>query len=805
METDNRLAEGTRCYHCGDGLPRNPYHTDGYRFCCVGCQTVYQVLRSSNMQQYYRYNVHPGKKKAGAANHYGYLDEPAIADKLVDYKDDEITMVTFFIPVIHCSSCVWLLERLYRLHPGVVTSKSDFLKKQVAITFRQDALSLRELVQLLVDIGYEPKITLQDVVKDARRFSQRPLVAKIAVAGFCFGNSMMLSFPEYFGMAAFEARYAVFFGWMNLAFALPALLYSGRDYFRSAWQSLRQRQLNLDVPLALGIAVLFIRTAWEVVTATGPGFADTLCGLVFFLLVGRWVQQRTYHHISFERDYRSYFPVAVTRIWEEGEKPVPISELQVGDRILVRNGELVPADAILLNGKAAIDFSFVTGESAPVGKVLGEIIYAGGRQTGEALELEVVKPVSQSHLTKLWNNEAFKPYERRFRTFSNTVSRYFTVALLVIAIAATAFWLVNGDSGRAWGAFTAVLIIACPCALALSSPFTLSAALGIFDRNHIYIKNAAAIEQLAAIDCLVFDKTGTISSPTAAAARFEGELTDEARSWVASVCRQSAHPLSREIVNWIGQVPLVPVDRYWEQAGKGLQALADGHQVRIGSAAFVGAAAGAADGREGSEVYVQVEGETIGRFVLSQPWRPALADTLGRLTAVPYSMHLVSGDNDRDRQPLQSLFPSGTALLFNRLPADKLDYIRTLQSAGRSVCMFGDGLNDAGALKQADMGIAVSDDINNFSPGCDAILDGRSFSKLPRFLRFSKDTVKVIHLSFVISLSYNIVGLSFAVLGTMSPLFAAVLMPLSTVTIIVFTTLATRFYAAKRGLIAKVL
>lgn len=805
MATDNRLAKETKCYHCGDDLSGRHHHTDGHQFCCLGCQTVYQVLHSSNMQQYYRYNTHPGKKKTTAVSHYEYLDESAITDKLIDYKDGEITIVTFFIPVIHCSSCIWLLERLYRLHPGIVSSKSDFLKKQVTITFRQHEISLRGLVQLLVDIGYEPKITLQDVVKEARRFSQKPLVAKIAVAGFCFGNSMMLSFPEYFGMAAFEARYAVFFGWMNLAFALPALLYSGRDYFHSAWQSLRQRQLNLDVPLALGIAVLFIRTAWEVVTVTGPGFADTLCGLVFFLLVGRWVQQRTYHHISFERDYRSYFPVAVTRIGAEGEKPVPISELKVGDRILVRNGEIVPADAMLLNGSAAIDFSFVTGESAPVEKVLGEIIYAGGRQTGEALELEVVRPVSQSHLTKLWNNEAFKPYERRFRTFSNTISRYFTMVLLTIAVLATAFWLVNGDSARAWGAFTAVLIIACPCALALSSPFTLSAALGIFDRNHIYIKNAAAIEQLAAIDCLVFDKTGTISSPKAAEARFDGELTDETRSLVASACRQSGHPLSREIVNWIGHTSIRTVTDYREQVGKGIRALVDGHQVSVGSFALVGGAVAASDEPEGSTVYVKIDGSLIGRFVLRQPWRKELAKTLGKLAAIPYAMHLVSGDNDRDRKTLQSLFPGGTDLLFNRLPANKLDYIRTLQSAGRSVCMFGDGLNDAGALKQADMGIAVSDDINNFSPGCDAILDGQSFSKLPRFLRFSKDTVKVIHRSFGISLSYNIVGLSFAVMGTMSPLFAAVLMPLSTVTIIVFTTLATRFYAVKRGLITRML
>ncbi len=775
------------------------YETDGHTFCCLGCQSVYRILSGNNMHQYYRYNNHPGKKKAEHSERYEYLDEAAIADKLIDFKNDGLTVVTFYIPAIHCSSCIWLLEHLYKLNPAIVRSQTDFMKKHVNITIKHQELSIRGLVELLDDLGYAPKITLQDVVKAGRKFSQKGLIAKIAVAGFCFGNSMMLSFPEYFGMAAFEAKYSMFFGWMNFAFSLPVLLYSGRDYFTSAWQSLRHRRLNLDVPLALGIAVLFIRTGWEVFTGSGPGFADTLCGLVFFLLVGRWVQQRTYHHISFERDYRSYFPVAVTRIIEDNRKPVPLADIRVGDRLLVRNGEIVPADAILLKGDANIDFSFVTGESEPVSKVLGEIIYAGGRQLGGAIELEVVKAVSQSYLTQLWNNDAFKPYERKFRTFSNVVSRYFTVALLTIAISAMAYWFFQGDPVKAWGAFTAVLIIGCPCALALSGPFTLSAALSIFDRNHFYIKNTAAIEQLAAIDCLVFDKTGTISSPNASRIHFDGELTPTELAMVVAVAQNSSHPLSRELVNWAGVVtPMGAVD-FREVTGKGIEATVSGRNVRLGSGMFVGITDTTSGTARGSRVYVAIDGEVRGCFVATQPWRPqlkAVIDSLGN----DYALNLISGDHDKDREELRAVFPGTSELLFNRLPIEKLEYIRSLQAQGGAVCMFGDGLNDAGALKQANLGVAVSDDINNFSPGCDAVLDGRSFGLLPRFFGFAKDVRKVIHMSFGISLVYNAVGLSFAVMGTMSPLFAAILMPLSTVTIIGFTTVATRIFATKRQL-----
>lgn len=790
--------KATSCYHCGDQVRSSLYVADGHEFCCLGCQSVYQILNDNGMDHYYRYNTHPGKSQKGKSEDFAYLDESAIADKLVDFKNDEITRFTFYIPAIHCSSCVWLLEHLYKLNPAVVTSRTDFMKKQVDITFKHEELSLRQLVELLVNIGYEPKITLQDVVREGKKLDQRSLVAKIAVAGFCFGNSMMLSFPEYLGIGAFEVKYSAFFGWMNLAFGLPIILYSGTDYFRSAWQSLKQKQLNLDVPLALGIAILFLRTAWEVIMGVGPGFADTLCGLVFFLLVGKWVQQKTYYHISFERDYRSYFPVAVTQLSEEGERAVPIGDLAVGDRILIRNNEIIPADSILLKGHAAVDFSFVTGESQPVKKVLGEIIYAGGRQTLEAVELEVVKPVSQSYLTRLWNNDNFKVHDKRFRTFSNTVSRYFTVVLLSIALGAAAFWLTQGSSEKAWAAFTAVLIIACPCALALTSPFTLSAALSVFDRNKFYVKNTASVEQMAAIDVLVFDKTGTISSPDASLMTFTGSLEVDEQRMVSASCRNSNHPLSREIVKWLDIADQKQVDFYEEIAGKGIRTRIGDADLLIGSAVYTGALQHE-EKLAGSRVYVAINGQQKGYFSLEQPWRDGLSDMISTFNP-DYEMHLISGDNDKGKDALRMIFPAQSRLLFNRMPQEKLEFIQELQAKGKEVCMLGDGLNDAGALKQADLGIAVSDDINNFSPGCDAILDGRSFDQLPRFFRFAKSAMKVIHRSFGISLTYNVIGLSFAVQGTMSPLFAAILMPLSTVTIIGFTSIATHYYAGKLGL-----
>lgn len=793
--------EKTFCYHCGDEVIDDLFEADNRLFCCMGCQSVYQILHSNDLQQYYSYNKHPGKANKKPKENYDYLDEEDIVAKLVDFQDDKITNITFFIPVIHCSSCVWLLENLYKFHSAIQYSQTDFLKKQLSVTFRHNELSLKELVELLESLGYEPKITLQDVVKESevKKLDQRELVRKITVAGFCFGNAMMLSFPEYLGLAAYEVKYSAFFGYFNLLLTLPVMGYSAIDYYKSSYHSLKNRQLNLDVPLALGIFVLFARTAFDVMSQSGGGFADTLCSLVFFLLIGKFVQQKTYHHISFERDYRSYFPVAITKIEEKKERPVQLSDLNVGDRIFIRNNEIIPADSILLRGDASLDFSFVTGESEPVKKVVGEIVYAGARQMDSAIELEVIKPVSQSYLTKLWNNKDLKKTNDVFKSFSDTVSQYFTPALLTLSVFALVFWAVQGDAVRGWNAFTAMLIIACPCALALTSPFTFSAALSIFDKNHLFVKNALAIEKMAKIDTLVFDKTGTISSPASVRMRLEGKLNARERKAVAVVCKNSNHPMSREIVKWLGiNERTTHINEYQEIPGKGMIAVVDGERIKIGSSDFVKYKT-TDTLPNGSKVFVSIEEELKACFILEQPWRKGM-ETVMRDFSYNYQLHLISGDNDKDKKVLSEVFPVEAHLLFNQLPHQKLDFVHDLQQAGHSVAMFGDGLNDAGALKQSDLGVAVSDDVNNFSPGCDAILDGVSFHKTPKFFSFSKDTIRVIHRSFALSILYNIVGLSFAIQGTMSPLVAAIIMPLSTLTVISFTTLSTRYFARKNKL-----
>ena len=790
----------TACFHCGTEIIQPTFTLEEKKFCCEGCKSVYQILSANDLCNYYAYNDTPGQNQKKNSSHFAYLDADAVIAQLIDFKNETLLTVSLYIPSIHCSSCIWLLENLYKLNPAVVSSRIDFLKKQVAVTLKHPELSLRGLVELLASIGYEPLISLQDVVKENSKNEGRELIIKIAVAGLCMGNVMFFSFPEYFGLSAHELQFKSLFGYLNLAFSVPVVFYCAKEFFTSAWGGIQSRHVNLDAPLAVIIAVLFLRSAFEILTQTGAGFSDTLTGLVFLLLIGRWLKQRTYKHFSFERDYKSYFPIAVTVLRGSEEKILALNELSVGDRVYIRNSEIVPADAILMKGDGYFDFSFVTGEAEAVQKVLGEIVYAGGRQIGGAIELEIIKPVSQSYLTRLWNNDTFKTNDSKIRNFNDTIAQYFSIAAFSIAFAAAGYWLVNADTVKAWSAFTAVLIVVCPCVLSLSTPFTLSAVLKIFDNNRFYLKNTDVVEQLAKIDTLVFDKTGTITSSHNIDLSFLGIINYHEKVLIASLTRSSTHPLSQQIYKNLQIGSYMDVRNFEEVVGKGISATINGQIVRLGNEQFIKLPnLDHLNEENTANAHVEIDGEYQGFFYIKRRWRPSL-QPLFQTLAKTYDTHLLSGDNDRDRENLHEMFPFSGRMSFKQSPQNKLEYIQQLQKNHKSVMMLGDGLNDAGALKQSDLGAAVTDNINNFSPACDAILHGDSLSKIPQFIHQAKDAVKTVKASFVIASLYNLCGVWFAVQGALSPLTAAVLMPISTITIISFTSACTNYYARKNGL-----
>lgn len=788
MEKEIPNIEVKTCAHCGEPCREESTYHKNNSFCCLGCQTVFEILAQSDMDEYYRLQAKPGiSMKRKKENRYGYLDQDEIIEQLVDYKDDKLAKIQFYLPQIHCSACIWLLENLYKLNPNVLSSRVNFLRKEAYITFDIQKLSLKTLVELLSSLGYEPDLKLNQLGKEQKKTLSKKLIYQVGLAGFAFGNIMLMSLPEYFGLDLDSLEeFRPWFSYLNLILASPVAIYSGQDYFRSAYHSLKRKRLNIDVPIALGIFVLYSKSAFEIINKTGIGYLDSLCGLLFFLLLGRIFQEKIYHQLSFERDYRSYFPISISKLIGENTEEVPIQNLHKGDKILIRNGELIPVDAFLIKGKANIDNSFATGESKPISKSIGDKIHAGGRQVGEAIQLEVIKPLEQSKLTRLWSEYASK--EKSESTFSKStdkISQAFTPIILIIAFAAALFHFESGI-GKSVEIIAAVLIVACPCALALSAPFTFGHAMRWLGSQQFYLREASVLENMSEVNHLVFDKTGTITINKNATVNCLGkELDVKDKRIIYSICQQSTHPLSRMICEKIGKQQKVNIQNFEEIEGKGLSGKYENILYKIGSAKWIGSVIN----EQQTESIIEKDARVIGKFCFQVNYRAGLEPLLKDLSK-NYAISLLTGDNNQEEENLKNLFPKASNLLFSQSPKEKLEFIKNLQDKGAKCMMIGDGLNDAGALREASVGLAIAEDVNAFSPASDIIVAAEQFQSINQYLNFAKRTKTIVYLSFAISFLYNIIGLSFAVRGELSPVFAAILMPLSSITVVLFASIS---------------
>lgn len=782
-----------KCTHCGDECPDDHPVFEDNAFCCNGCQVVYAVLKDNGLGDYYNFQSNPGiSQKSVHSKNYLFLDDSDVIENLLEFKEADVAKISFSLPQIHCASCIWLLENLNKLNPGVMGSRVNFLSKTATVTYNPNQVSLRQVVELLAKIGYPPELNLQKLTNAKGGQQNRSLYYKLGLAGFSFGNIMLLSFPEYLGFE--HATVNFYIGYINIILAIPVLLYSGFDYLRSAWWTIKMKQINIDIPIAVGMLTLFLRSVFEILTKTGEGYLDSLAGFIFFLLIGKWFQHYTFYSIAFDRNYKSYFPISALIKTLDGWQSKSLDKLDTGDILLVKNEEIIPGDALLIKGSADIDYSFVTGESDLLKKKEGEKLFAGGKNIGSNIQIQLLKKVDQSYLTKLWDEDSFSiDKESKTQTLISHIGKYFTITIMSIAVLTLVYWLMV-DQSLAFNAFTAVLIVACPCALALALPFSYGNILRILGRNSFYLKNVQVIDRIQQVDEIIFDKTGTITDHKNIIASING-TTPTAHEYflIKSAAFQSNHPLSKAIFNACGDVSFVQeVDEFTEYTGKGTKAKIGNDEVIIGSSTFIKDT----EDPTNKGVWVAINGQVVTSFNIEHRLRNGveqLVDSLGK----KYNISILSGDNDKEEERMKSFFPTHATMIFNQTPMDKLQYIKSRQADGHKVLMIGDGLNDAGALMQSDVGIVISEESNNFTPACDAILGAGSFGSLLSYLTYLTKARNIILGAFVLAFLYNVLGLYFAVRGELSPVVAAILMPVSSINVMAYGLLSSSFLFRK--------
>lgn len=786
-----------KCYHCGEVCANRSLTSGDKYFCCPGCKTVYDILSKNELCTYYELNANPaaGSVNAFAADRFAYLDDPEVIAKLISFSDGKQTNISFYLPQIHCSSCLWLLEHVHQLNEHIISVRVNFTKKEAFVVFDSKGTSLRQVVETLAGIGYEPHFSLQDM-NPAKGKVKKNALMKIAIAGFCFANIMMMSLPEYFSVSSYlEKEIGRTFQYLILGLSLPVLVYCASEFFISAWKGLRNHFLNIDLPIAAAVAITFLRSLYEIFWLQGSGYLDSMSGIVFFMLIGRYFQDQTYQFLSFDRDFKSFFPISVDVLQNGVYKPRQIEHLRVEDQIRVKNGELSPVDSLLSKGEALIDYSFVSGESLPVKVEKGSWVYAGGRQCGEAIELVVMKEVAQGYLTNLWNNAVFKK-PKEHHSFIHLLSKHFTIIVMLLGLSSAIYWASQGTTATAWNALTTILIVACPCALLLSSTFTNGNVIRGLSEHGLYLRHPDVIEDLGDIRHIVFDKTGTITGKSRMQLTYSGEEMDEhTLHCVHALLRQSNHPLSQAIARHLAlEDSEITVAAYKEVPGAGIEAWIEDAHYKIGSGLFVQAA----DHRDDqTRVYIRREQTLYGYFSIKASYRKGFLE-IAPVLSKQYRITVLSGDTDAEAAYLRELLGPGHQLLFQQSPEQKLEYIQRLQEQyPGKVLMVGDGLNDAGALQKSDVGIALTEDVNNFTPASDGIMKADSIGLLLSFLSYARAGRRIIYLSFLVSILYNIIGLYFALQGALSPLVAALLMPASSLSIILLTYGLSNVYAKK--------
>lgn len=764
------------CSHCGAEVYSAPVVQNAAVFCCDGCKTVYEILQQHNLCEYYQISDNRERNlnnKPYQTTVYDVLKSNEVAAEFIDYTNEKLSIVGFVLPTMHCASCVWLLERLNTLHSGVKGATVDISRKHISVTIDATSCTVYDVAVLLNSVGYPPQLVRQPN-STSTTLERTRLYQRMAVAGIATGNVMMLSISQYLARpAGLPPTLEMLFQVLSIVLAIPVLVFSASPWLTSAWKSIQQKRINLDVPVAIGLLTVVVRSIVEIANKQSEGYLDSFVMLVFFLLVGKLFQQRAFDTIEFERTLASFLPLAV-RIQKNGTEIIePIKNIRIGDICILRNEEIIPCDCVIVEHSCVADYSFVTGEATLHECLPGSTVYAGGKVKGAFAKMYALKTVDESSLAGMWEKSKKHKSYTLYDTLNAAFGKYFSLTVLAVAIAVFLYWLPNVST--AVTAFTSVVIIACPCAFTLAAPIAYGAAMSTLSRKGIYVQNVGVFPELEKISKIFFDKTGTLT--TTENVRYEGrELSPEEIQLVAITAMSSTHPMSAEVFRWCTtkwpqSINAERVQEYSEQIGIGGRAIIANTEIVLGKT-------------------LEINGEYCGRFIYQGTLRKGIEKMLVRLRKHAM-VGVISGDSEQGAEALRHVF-STNELQMSSSPTDKVYTIAKAQKSER-VMMVGDGLNDAQSLAVANLGVAVCNSALLVFPAADIVLSGEQVQYTDTLLRVAKELRLLINITLIITILYNAFAFWLAATGKLSPVIVAIMMPVNSLVIVLGSLLGSRW------------
>ncbi|MEM9692370.1 MAG: heavy metal translocating P-type ATPase, partial [Myxococcota bacterium] len=807
-------TSASACVHCGLGVPvGRPAESDGTGpFCCDGCATVYRVLHDHGLTSYYQLREQvSGDKVRGAATAHDYreYEDPTFTERYVKGGPEEAS-IDFYLEGVHCAACLWLVERLPSLTAGVTEARLDFARSVATVRWDPRQVALSQVARSLDRLGYPPHPTQATIVQEARKREDRKYLIRLAAAGACAGNIMLMAFALYSGaFHGMEERFYVFFRWGSMLLALPAVFWAGAPFFRGAWGALRARTAHMDIPIALGISVGFFSGLVNTIRGVGEIYFDSVATLIFLLLLGRGVQKRQQRWAADAAELRhALTPLHARRVdgdsREERVVDIPVMAIATHDLLEVWPGEVFPADGTLASEFAQVDASVLTGESRPVSVEEGERVSAGTVNLSGQVRMRADATGVETRVGQLM--AAVDEAARRKAPIvglADRISGYFVVTVISLAIAVFGFWMWV-EPGQAVDRTVALLIVSCPCALGLATPLAIAAALGKAARRGLLIKGGDVFERLAKPCRFVFDKTGTLTEGGFRIIDWHWRdsiskgATATHRAFVASLEAHSKHPVGRALADAEPAFHL-EVDHALGAGveialatplGAGDATVAAG-RWRVGSPAFAGDEADAwserlrraTSARGLTPVMVSREGQVVAVIALGDQLRDDAAASVARLKSWGHETAILSGD-DPDAVASVAKTLGVDSARGGASPEEKLAAVSASTSGGRPVVMVGDGVNDAAALSAASVGVAVHGGAEASLAAADVFITEAGVAPVLDLVAGARRVLRVVRTNLAFSLVYNVVTVSLAAAGVIGPLGAAALMPLSSLTVV---------------------